>query len=59
MQLFVNRNVTHALMVFYKCYAPEMVTHDVRFRKAAILALDRQALAWSTCWAPTAWGATS
>jgi peptide/nickel transport system substrate-binding protein len=44
MKLFVNRNVAHALMVFYKCYDPEMVTHDVRFRKAAILALDRQAI---------------
>jgi len=44
MKLFVNRNVAHALMVFYKCYDPAMVTHDVRFRKAAILALDRQAI---------------
>src|SRR5262249_37939822 len=44
MKLFVNRNVAHALMVFYKCYAPAMLTHDVRFRKAAILALDRQAI---------------
>lgn len=44
LKLFVNRNVAHALMIFYKCYDPEMVTHDVRFRKAAILALDRQAI---------------
>ena len=44
MRLFVNRNVAHALMMFYKCYDPEMVTHDLRFRKAAILALDRQAI---------------
>jgi peptide/nickel transport system substrate-binding protein len=43
-KIFVNRNVAHALMTFYKCYDPEMVTHDVRFRKAAILALDRQAI---------------
>jgi peptide/nickel transport system substrate-binding protein len=44
LKLFVNRNVAHALMMFYKCYDPEMVTHDVRFRKAAILAIDRQAI---------------
>lgn len=44
LSVFVNRNVAHALMVFYKCYDPTMVTHDVRFRKAAILALDRQAI---------------
>jgi ABC-type transport system substrate-binding protein len=43
-KIFVNRNVAHALMIFYKCYDPAMVTHDVRFRKAAILALDRQAI---------------
>ena len=44
MKLVVNRHVAHALMIFYKCYDPEMVTHDVRFRKAAILAIDRQAI---------------
>jgi len=44
LKLFVNRNVAHALMTFYKCYDPDMVTHDVRFRKAAILAIDRQAI---------------
>jgi len=44
LNLFVNRNVAHALMTFYKCYDPDMVTHDVRFRKAAILAIDRQAI---------------
>lgn len=43
-KLFVNRNVAHALMIFYKCYDADMVTHDIRFRKAAILALDRQAI---------------
>ena len=42
--LFVVRNVANALLVFYKCYDPQMVTHDVRFRKAAILALDRPAI---------------
>ncbi len=44
LKLFVNRNVAHALMTFYKCYDPDMVTHDARFRKAAILAIDRQAI---------------
>ncbi|MGE3541279.1 MAG: ABC transporter substrate-binding protein [Candidatus Tectimicrobiota bacterium] len=44
LKLFVNRNVAHALMMFYKCYDPAMLTHDVRFRKAAILAIDRQAI---------------
>jgi peptide/nickel transport system substrate-binding protein len=43
-KIFVNRHVAHALMMFYKCYDPEMITHDVRFRKAAILAIDRQAI---------------
>ncbi|ETW95212.1 MAG: hypothetical protein ETSY1_31550 [Candidatus Entotheonella factor] len=42
--IFVNRNVAHGLMMFYECYNPEMITHDIRFRKAAILALDRQAI---------------
>jgi peptide/nickel transport system substrate-binding protein len=42
--LFVVRNVAHALLVFYKCYDPQMLTHDVRFRQAATLALDRQAI---------------
>jgi peptide/nickel transport system substrate-binding protein len=43
-KIFINRNVAHAMMTFYKCYDPEMLTHDVRFRKAAILAIDRQAI---------------
>jgi peptide/nickel transport system substrate-binding protein len=43
-KIFVVRNVAHALLVFYQCYDPRMVTHDIRFRKAATLALDRQAI---------------
>jgi peptide/nickel transport system substrate-binding protein len=43
-KIFVNRNVAHGLMMFYECYNPEMVTHDVRFRKAAVLAIDRKGI---------------
>jgi peptide/nickel transport system substrate-binding protein len=43
-KIFVVRNVAHALLVFYQCYDPRMITHDLRFRKAATLAIDRQAI---------------
>ena len=43
-KIFVTRNVAHGLLVFYQCYEPRMITHDLRFRKAATLALDRQAI---------------
>ncbi len=43
-KIFVTRNVAHGLLVFYQCYDPRMVTHDLRFRRAATLAIDRQAI---------------
>ncbi len=43
-KIFVTRDVAHGLLVFYQCYDPRMITHDIRFRKAATLALDRQAI---------------
>ena len=44
LKVFAVRNVAHGLLVFYQCYDPRMLTNDIRFRKAATLALDRQAI---------------
>ncbi len=42
--IFVVRNVAHGLLMFYQCYDPRMITHDIRFRKAATLAINREAV---------------
>jgi peptide/nickel transport system substrate-binding protein len=44
LKVFAVRNVAHGLLVFYQCYDPRMLTNDIRFRKAATLAIDRQAI---------------
>lgn len=39
-KIFVVRNMAHGLVMFYQCYAPRIIAHDLLFRKTAILAID-------------------
>jgi SAM-dependent methyltransferase len=39
-KIIIVRNMAHGLVMLYQCYAPWMITHDLLFRKTAILAID-------------------
>ena len=43
-KILVVRNMAHGLVMLYQCYAPWMITHDLLFRKTAILAIEGRAL---------------
>ena len=43
-KIFVTKSTSHDLLMFYESYNPEFLTHDIRFRKALILGVDRQAV---------------
>jgi len=44
-KLFVQKNVAHAVLMFYMSHDPRFITHDLRIRKALITAVDRTAIA--------------
>ena len=42
--IFVTKSTSHDLLMFYESFNPEFLTHDIRFRKALIFSVDRQAI---------------